>query len=449
MAPKEVRTTLRESSPAKALSFQPVSSMLQKLVQPPAPVSIVKHDPGEVNHLQEGGRVCDLLSKLSFLLGQTDVMLERNQISLEMRCTKLHQLLAQLTKLQTTDRLLNSIECSNTCIAQINDPACLQCLLNAHSALSIPSLSVNRNVSLEKQRQCIALSIREHFSMRVREALDKILASSLRACHETRAQTHLMNMEASDQLASLLSSLRVENTVPISVHWNDQLFYMVLCRETAIVCESLSSLALSLSDQIKRCMHVGNSEPLTALFQVARSFVSAYAHAFSVSFPTELTNDNKEAGLLLSKIEQMGPYFSARLKLTQAKRQPHLINRLLRRSTTSPLKAYVERIRQNFSGLTAWAPPYPEPGQSLMFNSSAAERWHITGIGQLFVDFLVLFLGSIFDAFTLSDQISTFPFINLYFSNNPVTEESELFMRVFTTYSGIIANETEGIKIVK
>lgn len=439
----------RASSPAEAPSFPSVSSALQMLVRPPVPASTGGHDPGGASRLREGRRACDLRSRLGLLLGQADAMSGRSRVGPETHCARLHQLLARLARLQETDRLLDAIECSSACMAQISDPACLRCLLRAHSALSISPPPAGRGVSLERQRQCMASSICEHFSAGIRGALDRILASRLRACHETRAQAHLTKPEASDQLASLLSGLRVEDAAPISAHWSDQLFYTALCREAAVVCESLSSLALSVSEQVRRRMHLGDSGPLTALLHAARSFVSACEHAFSVSFPTGLMSESGEAGLLLGGIEETGPYFSARLKLARARGRPRLIGRLFGRSAASPIEAYVERIRQNFSGPAAWAPPYPEPGQSLVSDSSAARRWHTTGAGQLFVDFLVLFLGSIFDAFTLGDQIATFPSIGLYLSNNPVAEEGGLFARVFATYSGMVASEAGGLRAIE
>lgn len=443
MTQNETVTAFRELSPAESLSFQPVPLVLQQLVQPPASISAAKQGPDEVRRAREGHRAQGLLSKLDALLRQTEEMMKRSRYCLETSSPELHQRLAQLAKLQTTDRLLDSIECSDACIAQISDPSCLKCLLNAHSALNISLLSFGRDISLEKQRQYIATSILEHFSAKAREALDKIIASGLRSCHETRAQARFASADSSGQLLALLAGIRVENTDRISVYWGDQLFYTALCRETAIVCESLASLALSLSKQLRECMQLGDSGPLTALLQIVRSFISAYERAFSISFSTELLIKRGEACLLLYDVKEMEPYFSTRLKLLMAKKSSHLVYRLLHRFSSSHIKTYVEHLRQTFSNPAAWAPPYPEAGQSLMLDDSAAQHWHITGVSQLFVDFLVLFLGSIFDAFSLTNQVSAFPLVSLHTANNLLAEESSLFARVFTVYSRIASSEIE------
>lgn len=437
-------------SPAESLSFHPIPIALQQLTQAPVLTPITRSETNRISYAQEGYKAHSLLARLKDLLGKTDEQLKKGRSNPEPSGTGLCKLLAQLTKLLATDRLLDSIECSETCMGQIMNPACLQCLLNAHSALSISLSSSDHSSSLEKQRRSVASSILGYFSSEVHKAFDKILATSLRACHETRSQSHTITTGTSEQLVSLLSNLCVENADPISVYWGDQLFYTALCRETVVVCESLSSLALSLSKQIREFMQLGDSRPLTALLQIGRSFISAYEKAFSISFSTNLIVEYGEMYLLcflLSDIKEMEPYFSTRLKLIQARKQSSLVGRLLRRPNPSYIKVYIERIRQNFSSTTTWAPPYPAVGQSLMFNDSAAKRWHIIGVSQLIVDFLILFLGSIFDAFTPIDQVSTFPLVILHTSNNILTGENSIFTRIFTVYAKLISNEVEYNKI--
>lgn len=447
---KDMLSTFKELLPADSLSFPPIPVALQQLTQPPVSIPITKPEPNKINHTQEGYRAHNLLTRLRVLLEKTDEQLNGNQSNPDINGVRLSYLLAHLTKLLATDRLLDSIECSDTCIAQITDPACLQCLLNAHSALSIPLSISDHNISLDKQRQSIALSIRDYFSIEARKALDKIIGISLRSCHKARAQIHATNLSTSDQLVSLLSNLCVENIAPISIYWNNQLFYTALCHETAIICESLSSLALSLSKYIRESMQSGDSRPLTRLLQITKSFIFAYEKTFSISFLTDLITDYGEACLLcflLNDLKELGPYFSIRLKLVQPKKQPSLVNRLFNRSNQSRIKKYIESIRQNFNSTTMWAPPCPTTGQSLMFDDSIAKHWHITGISQLIIDFIVLFLGSVFNEFTPTDQISTFPLMILHTTSNILAEENVIFSKLFTIYANVISNEAEYNKI--